>query len=126
MANKRAKIANDEESSIKVIPVPTIRLRNGIELPALSLGTAHVILDENTTDDFRGFLPERTYRQIQLALENGIRSFDCVRIYRCNRHLGLVLGEWFRTGHLVRDDVFLTTKVYHGNAEPVSTRSSHM
>lgn len=110
----------------KALEIPSITLRNGVELPAISLGTAHVILEENTKDNFRGFKPERTYRQIQLALENGIRAFDCGRIYRANRHVGLVLAEWFRTGKIEREDVFLTTKVFHGSAEPVATRSSHM
>jgi diketogulonate reductase-like aldo/keto reductase len=75
---------------------------------------------------FMGFLPERCYRQVQLALESGIRSFEMGRIYRSHRPVGHVLGEWFRTGQLQRSDVFLITKVFHGNAERVATQNSHM
>uniref|UniRef100_A0A7S2XZZ6 NADP-dependent oxidoreductase domain-containing protein n=1 Tax=Fibrocapsa japonica TaxID=94617 RepID=A0A7S2XZZ6_9STRA len=110
-----------------IIPaVPSIQLRNGVQMPAMSLGTAHVVLDENTHGDFKGFVPERAYRQVQLALEQGIRSFDTARIYRTHKQLAHVLGEWFRLGLLKRDDIFLTTKVFHSNAERVGTRRTHM
>ncbi|CAM9496381.1 unnamed protein product, partial [Heterosigma akashiwo] len=91
------------------------------------LGTAHVLLEEpEELPRFMGFLPEKTYRQIQQALEAGIRSFELGRMYRSHRPMGHVLGEWFRLGHLERNDVFLTTKVFHGNAERFGTKNSHM
>jgi diketogulonate reductase-like aldo/keto reductase len=111
------------------LSVPTLTLHNGIELPVLSLGTSHVVLVENEEQDlprFMGFVPEKVYRQIQLALELGIRSFDSGRIYRSHKAIGHVLGEWFRMGFLERSDVFLISKVFHGQAERVGTRNSHM
>jgi diketogulonate reductase-like aldo/keto reductase len=111
------------------LSVPTRTLHNGIELPVLSLGTAHVVIEENEEDlpRFLGFLPEKGYRQTQLALELGIRSFDSGRIYRSHKAIGHVLAEWFRMGFLERrSDIFLISKVFHGQAERVGTRNSHM
>ena len=117
-------------STITKLDVPTITLHNGVELPVISLGTAHAILSEkddpNIHKNFAGMVPERAYRQMQLALQNGIQAFETARIYRTQRHIGYVLGEWFRQGLLTRSDVFITTKVYHGDARPVATNSSHM
>ena len=121
---------NDNAAVIRSIPtnLPTIELRNGVQLPVLSLGTAHRV--RNGGDDhnkrFNGFLPERTYRQVQLALECGVRSFDTARLYRNHKQIGHVFGEWFRTGKIQREDVFISTKVFHGNAEHVATQRSHM
>lgn len=119
-----------ETTTNHILEVPTLKLHNGVDLPAISLGTAHAILSEkddpNIHKNFTGMVPERAYRQVQLALQNGIQAFETARIYRTQRHIGFVLGEWFRQGLLTRSDVFLTTKVYHGDARPVATNSSHM
>ena len=117
--------------SVMTAQTQAVPLSNGVEMPVLTLGTAHVVTQPNTSNpklptNFMGFRPDQVARQIQLALEAGIRSFDSARIYRSNRIIGQVLGEWFRTGQLQRHEVFLTTKVFHGRAIQVATKNSHM
>jgi diketogulonate reductase-like aldo/keto reductase len=110
---------------------PTVRLHNGVEMPLFSLGTAHLITssdpDPAAPVGFIGMLPERAYRQMELALQVGIRAFDTAHIYRSQRVVGHVLGEWWRTGQLKsRNDVWLTTKIFHPDAKPACFVSAHM
>jgi diketogulonate reductase-like aldo/keto reductase len=105
--------------------LPTKTLHNGVELPVFSLGTAQLIHKPNiypdAPQDFAGFLTERGYRQTELSLQKGLRSFDSAYIYRSHQALGRVLGEWWRVGKIKREDVFLVTKVFHPAAESAKT-----
>jgi diketogulonate reductase-like aldo/keto reductase len=98
-------------------------------MPLLQLGTAQLItktgIDSTVPEQFTGMVPERAYRQIELALQNGIRAFDTALIYRSHIPIGHVLGEWFRTG-LHRNDVWIQTKVFHPNATQMTFGISHM
>jgi diketogulonate reductase-like aldo/keto reductase len=121
---------------------PTVKLHNGVEMPLFSLGTAHLVATAaaaSSSDDhddpvldplppgFLGMLPERTYRQVELALQAGIRAFDTAHIYRSQRAMGHVLGEWWRRGGGRRNDVWLTTKIFHPlDARPACFASRHM
>jgi len=97
--------------------IPCVTLHNGVQLPTLSLGMAHPDFgsphkESNAT--FMGFYPERAYRQVELALQHGIRSFDTALMYGTQPHLGQVLGQWWTSGQLhSREDVFITTKFFH-------------
>jgi diketogulonate reductase-like aldo/keto reductase len=105
-------------------------LCSGVEMPVMQLGTAHLItkkgLDASVPPNFSGILPERTYRQVQVALQHGIRAFDTALIYRSHDAIGAVLGDWWRTGRLRRRDVWLTTKIFHPDARSASFGISHM
>jgi aryl-alcohol dehydrogenase-like predicted oxidoreductase len=63
--------------------------------------------------NFVGFLPERVYRSLNVALECGIRGIDTALVYRSHNQIRQVLGNWFADGRLKREDVFVATKVYH-------------
>lgn len=66
-------------SEADCLAVPTVKLHNGIEMPLLQLGVCQLITQ--TQEDlprFIGMLPERAYRQMELALQSGIRAFDTV------------------------------------------------
>jgi diketogulonate reductase-like aldo/keto reductase len=103
---------------------------SGVEMPIMQLGTAHLItkpgIDATVPRNFSGILPERTYRQVELALQHGIRAFDTALIYRSHDAIGAVLGEWWRTGRLSRRDVWITTKIFHPDARSASFGMSHM
>jgi hypothetical protein len=67
-------------------------------MPRLQLGTAHLVLKEGPDDKedrFIGMRPERAYRQVELALQNGLRAFDAALIYRSHGAIGSVLAEWW-------------------------------
>ena len=68
---------------------PAIKLNNGVEMPLFQLGTSQMILpnkpDINAPSGFCGFQPERTYRQIELALRVGMRAFDTALNYHHNQ-----------------------------------------
>jgi diketogulonate reductase-like aldo/keto reductase len=113
----------------------TTQLSNGVAMPILQLGTAHLIPSPHRGGDgaastlpngFVGFLPEQTYRQIDQALQNNVRAFDTAAIYRSHRQIGAVLGEWWRSGKLeARSSVWITSKIFHPFAS-VAFRRSHL
>lgn len=110
--------------------IPTVTLSNGVEMPQLSLGTAHLITDAGMLEDnptFTGMLPERLHRSLTLALEAGIRGIDTALIYRTHQAIRQVLADWFASGKLQRSDIFLETKIFHGpvNAK-VATAATHL
>lgn len=111
-----------------LIQSPTVRLHNGLDMPILQLGCAQLINEHGmraAPDRFLGMMPELTYRQVQVALEVGVRAFDTAAIYRTQRQLGKVLADWWQTGNLTRANVWITTKIFHPRALDV-TPSSHM
>ena len=109
--------------------VPRVSLHNGVQMPTLSLGMAHFTFgsphkEGNVT--YVGFFPEQAFRQAELALQHGIRSFDTALMYGTQPHLGQVLGRWWSNGQLKhRDDVFITTKVFHAPAPGFGLELNH-
>lgn len=103
---------------------------SGVEMPLLQLGTAHLVtkpgIDATAPPGFTGMLPERAYRQVEVALQNGMRAFDTALIYRSHGPIGAVLGDWWRHGRITRPDVWITTKVFHPDATHAAFGISHM
>jgi diketogulonate reductase-like aldo/keto reductase len=105
------------------IHIPTVELANGVLMPSIVLGTAHLMDSPNGKMQFE---PELTFRQAELALKAGLRSFDCAHIYRSQNPLGQVLGHWLRVGGIEkRSDVWITSKVFHPYAS-AALGISHM
>lgn len=118
-------------SSAECLAIPTRQLRNGLDMPVLSLGNLYLVTDTANEPDlppsFVGLLPERVFRQTELALSQGVRAFDTAFIYRSQGPMGLVVGDWLRTGRLQsREDLFITSKIFHPDATAVAFRQSHM
>ena len=106
---------------------PTIELSNGVRMPLLALGTAPLCAEAGANPHnprFVGFLPEDSSRSVNLALTAGIRHIDTALLYRTQPHIARVLGQWFSDGRLSRQDVFLTSKVYHPPAPSFATDDS--
>jgi diketogulonate reductase-like aldo/keto reductase len=76
-------------------PNPTIRLNNGVEMPALGLG---VFLSS----------PERTAGAVETAIEHGYRLIDTAAAYNNEREV----GEGIRRSGIDRAEIFVTTKLW--------------
>ncbi|CAG0880031.1 unnamed protein product [Cyprideis torosa] len=76
----------------------TVTLNNGLKMPIIGLGTW-----QSKEDDM--------VRAINAALEMGYRHIDTAFAYRNEDVIGKVLKEWFTSGKLQREDLFVTTKL---------------
>lgn len=100
---------------------PTFQLANGVTIPALGFGCAF----GNWTDKsqgFFGFQPDLAWAAIPAAFRAGFRHFDCAYVYGTHKILGTSLGMEFARGSIRREDVFVTSKVFHPHADIALTR----
>jgi diketogulonate reductase-like aldo/keto reductase len=107
--------------------IPVIQLSNGVTMPRLGAGTAfhtHKPFGQwsGTFDNgyglFNGFLPEQAWQGCSNAFHAGLRHFDNAYFYGSGRHLGDVLKPHFMDGSLMREELFLTTKLAHPPVPP--------
>src|SRR3954447_21549505 len=75
--------------------IPTLRLNNGVEMPALGLGVFQTP-------------PNETIGAVEAALAVGYRHIDTAAAYENEREV----GEAIRRSKLDRRDVFIETKVW--------------
>jgi 2,5-diketo-D-gluconate reductase A len=75
--------------------IPTVKLNNGVEIPALGFGVFQTP-------------PEETISAVQAALETGYRHVDTAAAYGNEREV----GEAIRRSGLARDEVFVETKIW--------------
>uniref|UniRef100_A0A7S4K2J8 NADP-dependent oxidoreductase domain-containing protein n=1 Tax=Odontella aurita TaxID=265563 RepID=A0A7S4K2J8_9STRA len=115
--------------------VPLVTLSNGVEMPRLAFGTAPLVSKADadagrglgrTNPNFNGFLPEQAYRSVTLALESGLRHIDTAVMYRSHKQISHVLGNFFASGRLRREDVFLTSKIMHPPNDGFGTDDSNI
>lgn len=86
------------------------QLNSGMQIPLIGLGTA--ALPQNK-DDFS--------KAVVAALKVGYRHFDTASIYGTEAALGEALNGAFQSRVVMRDDVFVSSKLYAGDHEdPVS------
>jgi len=98
----------------KAAPV-TLQLANGVQMPALGFGCAF----GNWTDrsKFFGFQPDLGWAAVPAAFRAGFRHFDVALIYGSHRVVGASLGAELARGSVKREDIFVTSKVFHPAAE---------
>lgn len=89
----------------------TVTLSNGTEMPSLGFGSAF----GNWTDKskFMGFQPDLGWAGVNDAFEAGFRHFDGALVYGSHKVLGTTLGLKMAAGAVKRDDLWITTKVFH-------------
>ena len=80
------------------MPIPTITLNNGIEMPQLGFGVFQVPDDETTA-------------AVAEALRVGYRSIDTAAIYGNEAGVGRAISE----SGIARDDLFITSKVWNSD-----------
>ncbi|CEF66810.1 Alcohol dehydrogenase [NADP(+)] [Strongyloides ratti] len=88
----------------------SIKLSNGINMPLFGLGTWQAQSGE-------------IKKALKIALDNGYRLIDTAKIYGNEKEIGEVLKEYFSLGKLVRDDVFVTTKLWCTHNKPTFIES---
>ena len=89
-----------------------IALNNGSgAMPAVGFGT--LIPD-----------PIATKQATQTALETGFRHFDCAERYRNEEAVGDAMQDVFRTGKILRENVFVTTKLWNTNHRPERVKAA--
>ncbi|KAJ1455928.1 NADP-dependent oxidoreductase domain-containing protein [Pelagophyceae sp. CCMP2097] len=76
---------------------PTLRLSDGVEMPRIGLGTAHLLCAE-----------------VLRAIQAGARHLDCARVYGNEA----AVGEAMRLSGLQRGEFFVTTKVWCDSLRP--------
>eukprot|EP00965_Chrysotila_dentata_P072758 2404956-Pleurochrysis_carterae.AAC.1 len=65
--------------------------------------------------------PELAYAAVATAIELGYRHIDTAMMYGCERQVGRVLGDYFQSGKLKREDIHITTKIAHPPASNYPT-----
>jgi len=92
-----------------------LQLANGVRMPALGFGCAF----GNWTDraQFFGFQPDLAWAAVPAAFRAGFRHFDVALIYGTHKILGASLGAELARGSVKREDLFVTSKVFHPSAE---------
>src|SRR5580692_7542763 len=92
-----------ESSDLRMTRIP---LSHGAgRMPALGFGT---------------LIPDAavTITATRDALEAGFRHFDCAERYRNEREVGHALQAGLAAGNIVREDIFVTTKLWNSNHRP--------
>ncbi len=77
----------------------TITLYNGVEVPALGLGTFMIS-------------PEDTEKSVYAALKSGYRMIDTANAYMNEEAVGKALKRAMDEGIVTREDVFISTKIW--------------
>jgi diketogulonate reductase-like aldo/keto reductase len=89
----------EDELMTSVTEIPTVRLRGGVAMPVLGLGTWQA----------QG---RRGYDAVRYALELGYRHLDTATFYRNEAEVGRAV----RDSGVPREEVFITTKLPPGRA----------
>eukprot|EP00906_Rhabdomonas_costata_P003116 RCo004789 len=100
-----------------------LTLSNGVRMPSLGFGCAFGSWNPEDKSTFFGFEPEQAWAAVPAALRAGYRHLDCALIYGTHRIVGISLGQEFAAGRLKRNEVFVTTKVFH---PPVPVGLNHI
>lgn len=82
--------------------VPTISFNDDREMPQLGLGTYKLNDDE-------------CIRVVREAIDLGYRHFDTATLYKNEEALGSALNQAIDAGDVSREDLFITSKVWHSH-----------
>lgn len=77
--------------------IPTLRLHNGVEIPAIGFGTYRTPNGKDAEESVRH------------AIESGYRCIDCAAIYRNEASVGLGIHQ----AGVPRDELFITSKLWN-------------
>ncbi|XP_052742991.1 uncharacterized protein LOC112052329 [Bicyclus anynana] len=105
------------------VKIPTLKLNNGLEFPALGYGTW---LGDLKSDSFDIPAEDRAKLMDALcyALDVGYRHVDTAHVYRVEGDVGEALRRKIQEGVVTREEVFVTTKVWNHNHRPADVEAS--
>ncbi|RCV28119.1 hypothetical protein SETIT_5G380500v2 [Setaria italica] len=86
-------------------------LNTGAEIPSVGLGTWQS-------------KPDVVGDSVYAAVKAGYRHIDCARAYRNEEEIGLALQKLFEEGIVKREDLFITSKLWHDHHAPEDVRES--
>ncbi|KIH50120.1 hypothetical protein ANCDUO_19804, partial [Ancylostoma duodenale] len=81
------------------MPVPTVKLSSGFEMPLVGLGTWQS-------------KPGEVGKAVEAAIKAGYTHIDCAWIYGNQVEIGEVFKKLFSSTHK-REDIFITSKVWN-------------
>jgi diketogulonate reductase-like aldo/keto reductase len=86
-------------------------LSNGVLIPKIGLGCAF----GNWADPSKPaiFQPDLGWKAMRNAIDAGVKLYDTAFVYGSHQVVGNSLGLAFADGKIVREDVFVQTKVFH-------------
>ena len=96
-------------SSIDPALVPMRKLSNGMEIPAVGLGTFG-------SDRFGH---EEIAEAVKEAIRSGYRHIDCAAVYMNEKHIGKAIAEVIAEGTVKREDLWITGKVWNDRHDEV-------
>ena len=82
-----------------------LKLNNGAEMPAVGFGTAQIFDSE----------------PILRAIRNGYRHIDTASYYKNEEHVGEAIRLAIEEGICKREDLFVTTKIWHSEIDDPSS-----
>lgn len=95
------------------LPQPGLPLTSGGQIPMIGLGTWG-----------GGDQPEAVAAAVQLALQQGYRSFDLAECYGNEKEIGVEFVKFIAEGNCLREDLFITSKVWNTNHEPEKVKEA--
>ena len=89
--------------------IPTFKLNNGANIPAVGIGTFGS--DKYSADD----IAEAVYG----AVRDGYRLIDCAAVYGNERNIGHSISRLISEGTVTRSELFITSKVWNDRLREV-------
>jgi diketogulonate reductase-like aldo/keto reductase len=96
---------HDENASLRKGNQKGFTLSNGANMPFIGLGTWQAAKGE-------------VGAAVAAALDAGYRHIDCAACYGNEKEIGAVFKEYFSSGKLNREDVFVTSKLWNSEHAP--------
>ncbi|KAJ9598320.1 hypothetical protein L9F63_010998 [Diploptera punctata] len=87
--------------------VPTVKLNNGCDFPALGCGTYKKVLLHNSMEDM-----------VKNAIDIGYRHIDAAMFYQNEDAVGRAIKEKVNQGVIERGDLFITSKLWNNYHRP--------
>lgn len=81
------------------MPIPTVRLPSGVELPRLAFGTGTALYQSSVT------------KQVVMALQSGFTFIDGAEVYSNEESAGEGIASFLSSSGLKRSDLYVLTKV---------------